>query len=230
MNEADRGRHTTAAALLTESAQTAQRAGRTRQQAWSLGILARSLLLSGQAQQARAAADASIALAHRERWNAFLPWSQVMRAQAMAAADDWDAASREAETAFALACELGDPCWEGMAGCALGLISLHAGDHATSQNWITDARRRCDRVSDRYVWVSAYIGLANLDWPSATAPAGPHPPRPSSTPTRRAPICPSSWPGRWSIGPNSATAARSLSRTPPPRASRTRSSRPGSRP
>jgi putative Ca2+/H+ antiporter (TMEM165/GDT1 family) len=50
-----------------------------------------------------------------------------------------------------------------MAGCALGLISLHAGDHATSQTWITDARRRCDRVSDQYVWVSAYIGLANLE-------------------------------------------------------------------
>jgi hypothetical protein len=26
-----------------------------------------------------------------------------------------------------------------------------------------DARRRCDRVSDRYVWVSAYIGLAQLE-------------------------------------------------------------------
>jgi DNA-binding SARP family transcriptional activator len=163
MNEADRGRHTTAAALLTESAQTAQRAGRTRQQAWSLGILARSLLLSGQLQPAREAADASIALAHQERWNAFLPWSQVMRAQALAEAGDCEMAGQEAEKAFALACELGDPCWEGMAACTLGLIALHTGDHATSHTWISDARRRCDRVSDRYVWVSAYIGLANVE-------------------------------------------------------------------
>jgi DNA-binding SARP family transcriptional activator len=164
MNEADRGRHVTAAALLTESAETAHYTGRRRQQAWSLGILARSLLLSGDVEQAQRAADASIAVAHRERWNAFLPWPQVLRSQALAEAGDWDTAREDAENAFALACELGDPCWEGMAGRALGLIELHAGDHAAAQTWIADARRRCDRVSDRYVWVSAYIGLADLEW------------------------------------------------------------------
>ncbi|MEV6488821.1 hypothetical protein AB0M20_09305, partial [Actinoplanes sp. NPDC051633] len=163
MNEADRGRHITAAETLTESAAVAQHAGRARRQAWSLGILARSLLLSANTQQARTAADASIALARQERWNAFLPWPQVMRAHALIEAGDWDTAARETETAFALACELGDPCWEGMAGCTLGLIALHAGDHGTAHTWITDARRRCDRVPDRYVWVSAYIGLADLE-------------------------------------------------------------------
>jgi ATP/maltotriose-dependent transcriptional regulator MalT len=163
MNEADRGRHTTAAALLTESAETAGRAGRCRQQTWSLGILARSLLLSGHVDQAREAADASIALAQQERWNAFLPWPQVVRAQALAEDGNWDTARDNAENAFALACELGDPCWEGMAGRALGLIAMHAGDHAAARTWITDARRRSDRVPDRYVWVSAYIGLADLE-------------------------------------------------------------------
>jgi hypothetical protein len=50
-----------------------------------------------------------------------------------------------------------------MAGRALGLVALHAGDLATARAWLADARRRCDRVPDRYVWVSAYIGLAQLE-------------------------------------------------------------------
>jgi tetratricopeptide (TPR) repeat protein len=163
MNEADRGRHTAAAALLAESADTARRAGRARQESWSQGIMARSLLLAGQVQPAQAAAERSIAVAQRERWNAFLPWPQVLRAQCLAEAGRWDEAGEDAEQAFALACELGDPCWEGMAGRALGLLALHAGDLGAAGAWLGDARRRCDRVPDRYVWVSAYIGLAQLE-------------------------------------------------------------------
>jgi len=56
-----------------------------------------------------------------------------------------------------------DPCWEGMTGRALALLAMHAGDPAAAQRWITDARRRCDRVADRDVWVSGFVGLAQLE-------------------------------------------------------------------
>ena len=82
-----------------------------------------------------------------------LPWPQVLRAQAAMEAGDWESAGEDVEEAFGLACELGDPCWEGMAGRALALIAVHDGDHRTARSWITEARRRCDRVPDRYVWV-----------------------------------------------------------------------------
>jgi tetratricopeptide (TPR) repeat protein len=163
MNQADRGRHSEAAELLTRSAGMAREAGRARQEAWSQGVLARSLLLAGQVQPAQEAAERSTAVALSERWNAFLPWPQVLHAQCLAAAGRWDEAGEDAEQAFALACELGDPCWEGMAARALGLLALHAGDLGAAQVWLADARRRCDRVPDRYVWVSAYIGLAQLE-------------------------------------------------------------------
>jgi hypothetical protein len=32
-----------------------------------------------------------------------------------------------------------------------------------ADGWITDARRRCDRVPDGYVWVSAFVGLGRLE-------------------------------------------------------------------
>ena len=163
MNQADRGRHGEAAELLTESAGLAREAGSARQEAWSQGILARSLLLAGQVQPAQEAAERSMAVARSQRWNAFLPLPQVLHAQCLAEAGCWHEASEDAEHAFALACELGDPCWEGMAARALGLQALHGGDPAAARAWLADARRRCDRVPDRYVWVSTYIGLAQLE-------------------------------------------------------------------
>jgi DNA-binding SARP family transcriptional activator len=163
MNEADLGHHKVAAGLLTESADTARAAGRRRQEAWSAGVLARSLLLADQLEQARAAAERSIEICDRDRWNAFLPWPQALRAHCLAADGQWNQARDDAEQAFALACQLGDPCWEGMAGRAIALIALHDGQGAAAMDWVSDAQRRSDRVSDRYVWVSGYVALGHLE-------------------------------------------------------------------
>jgi len=89
MNQADRGRHLEAAELLTESAAAARQAGTARQEAWSQGVLARSLLLAGQLPPAQQAAEYSMAVVRRERWNAFLPWPQVLHAQCLAQAGRW---------------------------------------------------------------------------------------------------------------------------------------------
>ena len=163
MNEADQGHHDTAVRLLAQSARTAESAGSRRQEAWSTGVMARSLLLAGQVEDARAAAEHSIDICDQERWNAFVPWPQALRAHCLAAAGRYREARDDAESAFALACELGDPCWEGMAGRALALLALHAGDPAAAGQWITDARRRCDRLPDRYVWVSGFVALGHLE-------------------------------------------------------------------
>ena len=163
MNEADLGHHDTASTLLASSAQAARSAGSARQEAWSVGVMARSLLLAGHLDQAREAVARSIELCERDRWNAFLPWSQALRAHCLIEAGQQGQAIDDAEQAFALACQLGDPCWEGMTGRALALLAMHAGDPAAAQRWIIDARRRCDRVTDRYVWVSAFVGLAQLE-------------------------------------------------------------------
>jgi DNA-binding SARP family transcriptional activator len=163
MNEADLGHHDAAATLLAASAQAARSAGSARQEAWSAGVMARSLLLAGHLDQAREAAARSIELCERDRWNAFLPWSQALRVHCLIETGQQGQAIDDAEQAFALACQLGDPCWEGMTGRALALLAMHAGDPAAAQRWIIDARRRCDRVTDRYVWVSGFVGLAQLE-------------------------------------------------------------------
>ncbi|MDQ1422061.1 MAG: hypothetical protein QOJ52_4023, partial [Acidimicrobiaceae bacterium] len=163
MNAADCGRHGIAIDLLQRSADDAHDADDPRQRIWSQGVLARSLLMAGHTQQALLTAETSIAGAHAQRWNAFLPWPQAIRAECLVAEGRWQEAQDDAEQAFALGCELRDPCWEGMAGRALSVVALRAGDPESAWRWIIDARRRCDRVSDRYVWVSAYVGLAQLE-------------------------------------------------------------------
>jgi hypothetical protein len=105
----------------------------------------------------------ALRICDRERWNAFVPWPQAIRAHCLVAAGRGDEARDVAEDAFALACQLGDPCWEGMAGRALALLALHAGDPEAAAAWITEARRRSDRFSDRYVWVSGFVGQAQLE-------------------------------------------------------------------
>jgi DNA-binding SARP family transcriptional activator len=163
MNKADLGRHDEAISLLRESVRQAEAAGRRRQQAWSAGVMARSLLLAGQVTQAREAAEISIGICARDRWNAFLPWPQALRSHCAARTGRWDEMRDDAEQAFALACQLGDPCWEGMAARAMAVLASHEGDGAGAERWISDARRRCDRFSDRYVWVSGYVALGHLE-------------------------------------------------------------------
>ncbi len=162
MNEADQGRHVAAVRLLTESADRADSANRPRQASWSRGVMARSLLLSGSVDAARATAQASLIGAQSQRWNAFVPWPQAIHAECLAIDAQWIAARSDAEHAFALACELGDPCWEGMGGRALSLIEAHDGDDDAAWDLIVDARRRCDRVPDRYSWISCHVGLTQL--------------------------------------------------------------------
>jgi hypothetical protein len=201
MNEADQGQHDRAVKLLRSSAQLAATAGSIRQEAWSLGILARSLLLGGDLGAARAAAERSMEICDRERWNAFRPWPQALRAHCLAAAGDTRDARDDAEDAYALACELGDPCWEGMAGRALALLALHAGNGGGPATG--SSTRAADVTGCRIAMSGCRASSASGSWrsPPGTNPIWCDPSRPGCTPTRCGWTCRSSSPGRWSIRP-----------------------------
>jgi hypothetical protein len=96
---------------------------------------------------------------------AFLPWPQALKGELDVRAGRVDRATDEFEHAFALACQLGDPCWEAMAARGLGLVNTARADTAAATAWLTEAHTRCNRVTDRYQWVSAYV----LDARIATA-------------------------------------------------------------
>ncbi|WP_336208883.1 AfsR/SARP family transcriptional regulator [Nonomuraea sp. LPB2021202275-12-8] len=157
MNASDAGDYPAAFAYIEESVERAGRCADHRQQAWSLSILARAHLLRGERSQAAAALERCLELVHQQRWMAFLPWPQTLRAELHLAGGDADGAADAFEQAWVQACQLNDPCWEGMAGRGLGLLYAGRGDHDSAAKWFDEAARRGNRVPDRYQWIRGYV-------------------------------------------------------------------------
>jgi DNA-binding SARP family transcriptional activator len=157
MNLADSGHHLQAIDVFDRSVELAARAGDVRQQAWSRGVQSRSLTLVGDLSRAMAAADESIELCRTQRWMAFLPWPQAFRAELHLEQGRADLALDEIQPAWSLACQLGDPCWEGVTARVLSALSAHEADSVTATTWLEEALRRCEAAVDTYQWVRAYI-------------------------------------------------------------------------
>lgn len=152
----DRAHYEAAIDLLTQSVAVAEIAADRRQQAWSLAILGRSLLLCGQLQEAGAALDHSLELIAAEGWRALQPLPEALRAEVALREGARTEALGLAQHAFALGCELGDPCWEGFGARVTGLIHRSLGQHALALEGLRDAVARAGRVADAYAWVKAY--------------------------------------------------------------------------
>jgi len=157
MNASDSGDYPSAFTFLAESVERAASGGDARQQAWSLSIVARAHLLRGERSQSTAALGRSLDLIREQRWIAFLPWPQSLRAEVDLIAGDLDGAADGLEQAWVLARQLGDPCWEGMAARGKGLLHARRGDRSAAATWLDNARVICGRVSDRYQWVHGYV-------------------------------------------------------------------------
>jgi DNA-binding SARP family transcriptional activator len=157
MSASDRADYPTALEHLRASADRAGGCGDHRQQAWSLTLLARTHLLRQEHSQATAALVHALELVHQQRWMAFLPLPQALRAQVDLSAGDLDGAADGFERAWALACQVEDPCWEGISARGLGLLHADRGDYAAAKGWLIEASRRCNRVPDRYQWMHAYV-------------------------------------------------------------------------
>ncbi|MCY1136668.1 BTAD domain-containing putative transcriptional regulator [Actinoplanes sp. Pm04-4] len=134
-----------------------------RTEAYALSMLGRMHLLTGNLDEAAARLDESTRVAERDHWLAFVPWPQAMRGETFLAAGNPAAATRLLQQAFARACQIGDPCWEGMAARSLALVADAAGDPARAFDLLADARTRSNRLADPYVWLDAYILDAQCD-------------------------------------------------------------------
>ena len=152
----DRAYYVAAIGLLTESVAAAERCGDRRQVAWSLAILGRARLLRGELDTAAEVLDRSLGLIDDEGWVAFQPFPEALRAEVALREGAIEEAEGLAGHAFALGCQLGDPCWEGFGARAMGLFYRSRGEHEAGLECLRDAVARAGRVADPYVWVKAY--------------------------------------------------------------------------
>ena len=155
--ESDRSNYQRAETLLVDAVAKSQVAGEPRREAYALSMLGRVSLLRGDLDLAADQLDGSIALADREHWLAFLPWPQALRGEVQVLRGDVNGAGALLEQAFARACQIGDPCWEGMSARGLALVAEATGRTADAFDILVDARVRSSRLADAYVWLGAYI-------------------------------------------------------------------------
>jgi hypothetical protein len=77
----DRAYYPAALELLERSVELAEGCGQTRQAAWSLSLIGRIHLLRDDLALAVTALDRSLQLVGSERWTAFRPWPESLRAE-----------------------------------------------------------------------------------------------------------------------------------------------------
>ena len=152
----DTGNYFEAAGQLENAIALARESGANREVAFAASFLGRVHLLTGSLEEARATLTISRKTAQGEGWTALVPWPESLLADCMLAEDDVDGAAEAYEHAFALGCQLGDPCWEGMAARGIGLVKERRGAVDDAIDWLDDARTRCVRVADAYLWIETY--------------------------------------------------------------------------
>jgi DNA-binding SARP family transcriptional activator len=152
----DIGRHADALRELREALRLAGEADATPVGAWALTFIGRSHLLCRDMVAAREALERALVVARRLRWTAFIPLPEALLADVDLAEGRTDAAAAAYEHAYALSLQLGDPCWEGMAARGIGLVADQRGDAEAGLRWISEARTRCVRLPDAWLWVEGY--------------------------------------------------------------------------
>ena len=153
----DRANYPLAIRLLDDASALSRAADEPRRESFGRAMLGRLHLLRGDLDAATDHLDAAIALAERDHWLSFLPWPQALRGEVQLRRDDVAGAQELLRQAFAGACQLGDPCWEGVSARGLALVAAADGDAAGAFEILADARRRCNRLADPYVWLDGYI-------------------------------------------------------------------------
>jgi DNA-binding SARP family transcriptional activator len=126
-----------------------------KQLAYAQSMLGRALLLCGDLPAATEVLNRSVAAAHLG-WTSFVPWPQSLRAEVDLLRGDVDAAAERFEHAFALGCQIGDPCWEGIAGRGLGHVAIVRGETQRAIETLSDTITRCVRLPDAYLWGKGY--------------------------------------------------------------------------
>jgi DNA-binding SARP family transcriptional activator len=152
----DRAHYEAALKLADESTQRALQAGDRRSAAYSLSLAGRVHLLRGDVGRAQATLWRCLTHVTATGWVGLRPWAEIMLAEVELMTGRTETARARLETAYDLACRLGDPCWEGMGARAHGLLHRANGELELARDWFEEARRRASRVSDRYVWVYAH--------------------------------------------------------------------------
>ncbi len=122
----------------------------------ALTMHAKLHVLRNELDEATALLDRALALVDARGLHSFRSWPESLRAEIDLRHGHVDAASDAFEHAFALGCEIGDPCWESIATRGRGLVAVERGEVERGLELLVEAPRLCRRLPDTYLWIEAY--------------------------------------------------------------------------
>ena len=152
----DVGDYPVAGQLLGSALVRASKLGIGQPLGQALTLLGRYHLMRGEMEDARRCLDQAIEEAEARGMTAFVPWPESFRAEVDLVLGDLASAEARYEHAFALGCQVGDPCWEGISLRGLGLVAAARGDVSRALELLVEAPRLCRRLPDTYLWIEAY--------------------------------------------------------------------------
>lgn len=161
-NLADWGRKAEGVDHFETSIELARSAGDRRREAWSLGVGAWAVLDDGRIGDAARWSDDCLVLVRDLQWMSFEPWPIAVREEAGLVGGVASGGGR-LEQCFALACQLGDPCWQGAAGRLIALDHSLAGRHDEAVRWIVDAGHRARSATDTWAAMVGTIMVTEAD-------------------------------------------------------------------
>lgn len=150
------GKYEKALRQLKNSLQLAEQCGDMRTAASSLAEIGRALFLRNELPASKDALERSIDMARSIGMTSFLPFPESLLGGVELSSGDLKAAADHLEHAFALGCQVRDPCQECLAATGLGVLAARRGDPQAATQRFNDAIRRCSGSTDASVWVLAY--------------------------------------------------------------------------
>lgn len=152
----DVGRYAEALAQLEEALALSGPRHLAQVEAWAWSFMGRVHLLREDFGLARTCLSNGLEVARALRWTAFVALPEALLAEVDLVEDRTRLAATAYEHAHALALQVDDPCWEGIAARGLGLVAAREGDQESAERWMIEGRDRCVRLPDAYLWVQAY--------------------------------------------------------------------------
>lgn len=152
----DQGDYAAGEETLRAADRGARRAGDARAIAYANAGLGRLHLLRGELERARTELDVACDATMDVGWTSFLSYPQALRAEVSLREGRLDDAADAFEHAYALACQVGDPCWESYSLRGRGLLAAELGDDEAALDMLTQARSACSRMVGTHDWVQGY--------------------------------------------------------------------------
>ena len=125
--------------------------------AYARATLGRLLVFTGRAAEGHEEAEVGAAEARAAGAMSLVSWPLIWSGEACRVLGDVDGARRRFEEAYALGCEIADPCWESLSLWGMSRLASSEGDLDRAGELLHAAVDRCRDAADSYRWADAVV-------------------------------------------------------------------------